>query len=52
LADPIAIEAMADSNKLWWPATDVCKLLGIGHWPSLEAPEFISVVILHRLPSV
>jgi len=51
-SDPIAVEAMADRIKLWRPATDVCKLSGVGHWPSLEAPAFITDAILHRLPSV
>ncbi len=51
-SDPIAIEAMADRIKLWRPATDVYKLAGVGHWPSLEAPEFITDTILHRLPAI
>ena len=51
-SDPIAIEAMADRIKLWRPETDVYKLEGIGHWPSLEASDFISDAILHRLPSI
>jgi pimeloyl-ACP methyl ester carboxylesterase len=50
-SDPVAIEAMADRVKLWRPETDLYKLEGIGHWPSIEASEFISEAILHRVPS-
>ncbi|MGI9294543.1 MAG: alpha/beta fold hydrolase [Pseudomonadales bacterium] len=51
LDDPVAKEVMADRVKAWRPETDLYKLEGIGHWPSIEAPEVIADAILHRLPS-
>jgi pimeloyl-ACP methyl ester carboxylesterase len=50
-SDPVAIEAMADRVKAWRPETDLYKLEGIGHWPSVEAPDVIAEAIIHRLPS-
>jgi len=47
--DPVAVVAMADRVKAWRPETDLYKLEGIGHWPSIEAPDYISEAILHRL---
>jgi pimeloyl-ACP methyl ester carboxylesterase len=49
--DPVALEVMADRVKAWRPETDLYKLDGIGHWPSIEAPDVISGAILHRLTS-
>lgn len=49
--DPVAIVTMADRMKAWRPETDLYKLEGIGHWPSIEAPDIIADAILHRLPS-
>lgn len=49
LDDPVALESMADRVKAWRPETDLYKLAGIGHWPSIEAPEFIAEAIIHRL---
>ena len=51
LDDPVALESMADRVKAWRPETDLYKLKGVGHWPSIEAPDFIAEAILHRLPS-
>jgi pimeloyl-ACP methyl ester carboxylesterase len=51
LDDPVALESMADRVKAWRPETDLYKLKGIGHWPSIEAPDVIAEAILHRLPS-
>jgi pimeloyl-ACP methyl ester carboxylesterase len=51
LDDPVALESMADRVKAWRPETDLYKLEGIGHWPSIEAPDVIAEAILHRLPS-
>ena len=47
--DPVAIEPMADRVKAWRPETDLYKLEGVGHWPSIEAPDFIAEAIIHRL---
>ena len=49
LDDPVALESMADRVKAWRPETDLYKLKGIGHWPSIEAPDFVAEAILHRL---
>lgn len=49
--DPVAKVAMADRVKAWRPETDLYKLEGVGHWPSIEAPDVIAAAILHRLPS-
>lgn len=37
--DPIAVLPMTDRLKSLRPATDVVTLAGVGHWPSIEAPE-------------
>ena len=47
--DPVAIVAMADRVKAWRPYTTLYKLDGVGHWPSIEAPDFVADVVLHRL---
>ena len=49
--DPVAIEAMADRVKAWRPYTTLYKLEGVGHWPSIEAPDFVGDVIIHQLDS-
>ena len=49
LDDPVALVPMADRVKAWRPETDLYKLKGIGHWPSIEAPDYIAEAILHRL---
>jgi len=51
LDDPVALPIMAQRMKAWRPETDLYMLEGVGHWPSIEAPEVISEAILHRLPS-
>ena len=48
---PVAVEPKADRVKAWRPVTDLYKLEGVGHWPSIEAPAVISDAILHRLPT-
>ena len=49
LDDPVALVPMADRVKAWRPETDLYKLEGVGHWPSIEAPDFIAEAIIHRL---
>jgi pimeloyl-ACP methyl ester carboxylesterase len=49
--DPIAKLVMAERVKAWRPETDLYKLEGIGHWPSIEAPDVIAEAIIHRIPS-
>ena len=49
--DPVAVLPMADRIKAWRPYTTLYKLDGVGHWPSIEAPDVIAEAILHRLPS-
>lgn len=51
LDDPVALEPMADRIKAWRPQTVLYKLEGVGHWPSIEAPEDIAEVINRVLPS-
>ena len=38
-----------DRVKAWRPDTDLYKLLGVGHWPSIEAPDRIAKAIIDRL---
>ena len=47
--DPVAIVAMADRVKAWRPYTTLYKLDGVGHWPSIEAPDFVAEAVLVRL---
>ena len=49
--DPVAVLPMADRIKAWRPYTTLYKLDGIGHWPSIEAPDVIAEGIIHRLPT-
>jgi pimeloyl-ACP methyl ester carboxylesterase len=49
--DPVAIEPMSNRIKAWRPETDLYKLKGVGHWPSIEVPDVIAEAIIHRLPS-
>ena len=51
LDDPVALEPMADRVKAFRPETTLFKLKGIGHWPSIEAPDFVGDVIIHQLDS-
>lgn len=51
LDDPVALVSMADRIKAWRPQTVLYKLEGVGHWPSIEAPDFIANVINHTLSS-
>jgi pimeloyl-ACP methyl ester carboxylesterase len=50
--DPVAVIAMADRIKKERPYTDLYKLEGVGHWPSIEAPDVIGDAIIARLDSV
>ena len=45
--DPVAVIAMADRVKRERPYTDLYKLEGVAHWPSIEVPEFFGD---HRSP--
>ena len=47
--DPVAILPMAERIKAWRPYTPLYKLEGVGHWPSIEAPDFVADVVFHRL---
>jgi len=49
LDDPVALEVMANRVKAWRPYTTLYKLEGVGHWPSIEAPDFIAEAVIHRL---
>ena len=51
LDDPVALEPMADRVKAFRPETTLFKLEGVGHWPSIEAPDFVAEVVLHQLNS-
>lgn len=44
--DPIAVPAMPRHLADLRPATEVVMLDGVGHWPSIEAPERIAAEIL------
>ncbi len=52
IEDPIAVIAMADRVKKERPYTDLYKLQGVAHWPSIEAPDQIGDAIIARLGSV
>lgn len=43
--DPIAVPAMPAHLAELRPGTDVVLLDGVGHWPSIEAPERVAVEI-------
>ena len=51
LEDPVAHEPMADRVKAFRPETTLFKREGIGHWPSIETPDFVADVIIHQLAS-
>ncbi len=51
LDDPVVLGPMADRIKAWRPQTTLFKLEGVGHWPAIEAPDFIAKVINFMLPS-
>lgn len=50
--DPVAVIAMADRVKKERPYTDLYKLEGVAHWPSIEVPEYFGDAIIARLDSV
>lgn len=43
--DPIAVPAMPRRLAALRPATEVVMLPGVGHWPSIEAPERVAAEI-------
>lgn len=43
--DPIAVVAMTERLAALRPSTAVIRLSGIGHWPSIEAPERLAAEI-------
>jgi pimeloyl-ACP methyl ester carboxylesterase len=50
--DPVAVIAMAERVKKERPYTDLYKLDGVGHWPSIEVPEYFGDAIIARLDTV
>ncbi|GAA1924332.1 alpha/beta fold hydrolase [Nocardioides marmoribigeumensis] len=46
--DPIAVTAMPQRLAALRPGTDVVLLAGVGHWPSIEAPERVAAEIAAR----
>ncbi|GAA3836882.1 alpha/beta hydrolase [Nocardioides panacisoli] len=46
--DPIAVTAMPQRLAALRPGTDVVLLEGVGHWPSIEAPERVAAEIAVR----
>lgn len=47
--DPIAILPMTDRMQTLRPSTQVIRLPGIGHWPSIEAPDRLAAEIVALL---
>jgi pimeloyl-ACP methyl ester carboxylesterase len=47
--DPVALVAMADRVKENRPYTDYRRLEGVGHWPMIEAPDYVADRIIDRL---
>ena len=47
--DPIAVLAMTDRMRALRPTTEVVTLPGVGHWPSIEAPDRLAAAIVRRL---
>jgi pimeloyl-ACP methyl ester carboxylesterase len=47
--DPIAVPAMPRHLASLRPATEVVMLGGVGHWPSIEAPERIAREIAEKV---
>ncbi len=43
--DPIAVPAMPQRLAELRPGTEVVLLDGVGHWPSIEAPERVAAEI-------
>ncbi len=46
--DPIAVTAMPQRLASLRPGTDVVLLDGVGHWPSIEAPQRVAAEIAAR----
>lgn len=49
--DPIAVLPMTERLQSLRPATTVVRLDGVGHWPSIEAPERLAAEINRALDS-
>lgn len=47
--DPIAVLPMTERMRSLRPSTTVVRLDGIGHWPSIEAPETLAEQVRGRL---
>ena len=47
--DPIAVLAMTERMRTLRPTTVVVTLPGVGHWPSIEAPDRLAAEIGRRL---
>ena len=47
--DPIAVPSMPRHLRDLRPATEVVELDGVGHWPTLEAPDRVAAEIRARL---
>ena len=46
--DPIAVTAMPQRLAALRPATEVVLLDGVGHWPSIEAPDRVAAEVAAR----
>lgn len=49
--DPIAVLAMTTRMRSLRPGTSVVTLAGVGHWPSIEAPQRLAAEIRKQLPA-
>ena len=50
--DPVAVVAMADRVKRERPHADYYRFEGVGHWPTIEIPDFVVDTIINRLDQV
>jgi pimeloyl-ACP methyl ester carboxylesterase len=50
--DPVAQVAMGDRVKKERPYTDYFRMDGVGHWPTIEIPDFAAETIINRLNQV
>lgn len=49
--DPIAVHAMTERMQALRPSTTVVAFAGVGHWPSIEAPDRLAGEIRRLLPT-